>query len=248
MHRLALGEIGERGWYVPMESSPEFLEGHLRSLWDFGFRGLNLTNPLKERAPALSASQSPECRAIGAANTLKRGPGRGSWAAFNTDAPGFAEAYLGDLKPSPALVLGAGGAARAVLFALSERGFAPVVSSRTLERAKALAALFGAGAAPWGEEQLDFPLMVNAASASSPSELGESPPKLKASRNSVIVDVNYGRPDNHYQALAAQAGAKFCDGLPMLAAQARLSFGIWTGREDISPEPFSRGLREFFGS
>jgi shikimate dehydrogenase len=253
MHGAALALCGIRGVYLPFNVKPEHLAVFLETLLDGGFRGLNVTVPHKERVMPLLAGVDPAALRIGAVNTLTASPDGKGWLGSNTDAPGFACACLEGLAPCPALVLGAGGAARAVVASLLDNGFGPRIAARRPERAEALAgSLTGPGGArattaPWpaagGGEGAGGPggpwrLVVSCLSASSPDELGPDPPRPLLGEGGLMADLNYGRPDNWFRTLAEEAGATFRDGLHMLAAQARLSFITWTGREDVPLEPF----------
>jgi shikimate dehydrogenase len=237
-----MAQAGLRGAYLPFRAEAGDLPLILPALLALGFRGLNVTVPLKEAVLPLLARLSPAAAAIGAANTLLASPA--GWEGHNTDAPGFAEAFLKDLAPCPALVLGAGGAARAALRALLDGGFSPSVSSRRPEAAAALAREFSEKSGrevrpvPWLRFGGPWRLAVNALSASSPEELGESPPDPSLEPGGLMADLNYGRPRNWFRERALASGASFRDGLPMLAAQARLSFILWTGRDDVPLAPF----------
>ncbi|MDR1395911.1 MAG: shikimate dehydrogenase [Deltaproteobacteria bacterium] len=244
MHEAALEAAGLRGRYLPLKLDRADLPLVLKGLWTLGFQGLNVTAPLKEAVLEHLVSQSPEARAIGAVNTLIRTAE--GYAGHNTDGPGFAAAFLQDRDPRQKVLLyGAGGAARAVLQAFTAGGFSVSVCARTLEKAEKLAAEFGQTAlAP---EQIPAfgpaDILVAAVSASSASDLD---PPLAASFNpgALVIDLNYGRPDNYWAALAAGQGSRFSDGLPMLAQQARLSFNCWT-RAGVSLDPFTRALEVY---
>jgi shikimate dehydrogenase len=217
----------------------------LPAMRTLGFRGINVTVPLKEKVTPFLATVSEEAGRIGAVNTLLNGPS--GWEGYNTDAPGFADAYLKELDPCPALVLGAGGAARAVLSALLDTGFRPTVCARRREKAEGLARHFTeatsleVGVRPWEDPGGPWRLVVNALSVSSPEELGPSPPTPGIEPGGLVADLNYGRPENFFRELALSSGAGFRDGLLMLACQARLSFIRWTGRNDIPLDPFLDG-------
>jgi shikimate dehydrogenase len=245
MHEAALALAGLQGSYLAFRVDPEGLPGILPALLSLGFRGLNVTVPLKERVIPLLCGLSDAAREIGAVNTLVATPV--GWEGANTDAPGFAEAYLGGLPPCPALVLGAGGAARAALQALLDGGFQPSVSARREERAQLLALEFSrgpdraVGVVPWRSLGGPWRLVVNALSASSPEELGADPPRPRIQPGGLMADLNYGRPDCWFRSLADASGAVFRDGIPMLACQARLSFALWTGLRDVPLDPFILG-------
>jgi shikimate dehydrogenase len=246
MHRNALALSGLRGSYLPFHVEADDLGTVLPALRTLGFTGLNVTVPLKESVMPHLSTLTEEARRIGAVNTLLRGPS--GWEGFNTDAPGFAEAFVKDLDPCPVLVLGAGGAARAVMHALLTLGFEPCVSARRAEKARALATEFSVAyrstveTAPWQDFGGPWPVVVNALSASSPGELGQDPPGPRIESGGLMADLNYGRDDNWFKAHARKQGAAFRDGLQMLACQARLSFIRWTGLSDIPLDPFLEGV------
>src|SRR5215218_1956173 len=142
MHNAALRAVGLTDWrYQRLPVAPELFAEIVRALPGAGFAGANVTIPHKEAALLLADEATPAARAIGAANTLTFAPG-GAVAADNTDAPGLLAA-LGDLRPRSALILGAGGSARAAAYALAQAGAAVAVWNRTPERARALAADLG---------------------------------------------------------------------------------------------------------
>ncbi len=152
MHAAALAELGLDWGYVKVPVPPALFAETVRALPGSGFRGLNVTVPHKQSALALADTTSAAAAAIGAANTLTFGPG-GRIAAENTDAPGFLSALGQSVRGLSATVLGAGGSARAVAWALSDAGAARVtVVNRTAERARSLARDLGVDvdAAPGG--------------------------------------------------------------------------------------------------
>ena len=136
----------------------------------------------------------------------------------------------------PALVVGAGGAARAIVRALVKLGAAPWVAARRPEQAGELCAVLGGqpiGLAEAGPPARRAALLVNTASASSQEESPELATwalELETESLQQVMDINYGRRENFWAALAQRRGAGFADGLGLLAAQAALSFARWTGR------------------
>ncbi len=245
MHNAALQALGMDviGWrYQLLPVAPERFAETVRALASAGFVGANVTIPHKHAAlvPADTASQA--ARAIGAANTLTFAPD-GTIAAENTDAPGFLAAL--DVSPlgMSALVLGAGGSARAVVWALREAGAREVaVWNRTPERARALARDLGVRAVP---RPAPADLLVNCTSVGLELE-GES---LKQSATepqglnlleltfdqvgtySHVVDLVYRSSPTPLLAAARAHGARTVDGLEILLAQGALSFELWTGVE-----------------
>jgi shikimate dehydrogenase len=144
MHNAALRELGLSDWhYQRLPVPPELFEETTRALPRAGFVGANVTIPHKAAALALADAASESAREIGAANTLSFAPD-GSISAENTDGPGLLAALPRSPQGMRALVLGAGGSARAVVWALREAGAADVaIWNRTPERALALAEDFG---------------------------------------------------------------------------------------------------------
>ncbi len=144
MHNAALAELGLGDWhYQRLPLPPDVFDETVRRLPEMGFVGVNVTIPHKEAALALADTASDAARAIGAANTLTFSAS-GSIAADNTDAPGLLAALPESPAGRTALVFGAGGSARAVVWALREAGAAEVqVWNRTPDRAAAIAAAFG---------------------------------------------------------------------------------------------------------
>jgi shikimate dehydrogenase len=212
-------------------------EGVLAALYAEGVAGGNVTVPHKARALAGAAHATDTARAIGAANTLvRRGDG---WEADNTDGPGFLDwvAELGDraLLAREALVLGAGGSARAVVWALLHAGCPRVrVANRTIARAEELAAALRRGAggivaeAPGGAAP-GGGLVVNCTSLG--LHPGDAPPLApqRLAGAARFLDLVY--PDPPGARAAREAGVPAADGAGLLVAQGARSFARWTGRE-----------------
>src|SRR5215211_112786 len=232
MHTAALRAAGLDDWeYLALPLPPELFAETVLALPAAGFRGVNVTIPHKEAALALADEASPAARAIGAANTLTFERG-GAILADNTDAPGLLEALRERLDPAgrSALVLGAGGAARAAIWALASAGAEVAVWNRTPARAAALAAELGARhvAAPGPAE-----IVVNATSVGLDANI--DPFKaipLKADRfeaGSCVIDMVYGSGETRLLEAARSRGARVIDGLEILVAQGVASFERWTG-------------------
>jgi shikimate dehydrogenase len=238
MHEAALAHAGLTGWrYLKLPLPPELFAETVRALPAAGFRGVNVTIPHKEAALALADAASDAAREIGAANTLTF-ERDGAIVADNTDAPGLIEA-LGDAwNPAgrSALVLGAGGAARAAVWALVRAGAADVaVWNRTPERARELAGRFGARAVA-RPERAD--IVVNCTSVGLVGVGGESESTFKAlplqadslGAGSCVVDMVYRDGGTRLLEAARTRGADVIDGLEILIAQGAASFERWTGR------------------
>jgi shikimate dehydrogenase len=232
MHNAAFSALGLEWRYVKLPVPPALFAETVRALPGSGFRGANVTIPHKHAALELADERTPSAEAIGAANTLTFLDG-GTIEAHNTDAPGFIAA-LGDEEPRGlrALVLGAGGAGRAVAWALREAGTAEVsVWNRTPERAQALADDLGVTAIL---RPATCDLLVNATSVGLKPRLDEAatleqlqldeldPPRI-------VVDLVYGDEPTPLLEWAARGGSRTVDGLEVLVRQGALSFERWTG-------------------
>jgi shikimate dehydrogenase len=232
MHNAALAELGMAGWrYQALPVPPGLLTETTRALGDAGFAGTNATIPHKQAALALADSATDAARAIGAANTLTFAAD-GAIVAENTDAPGLIAAIGESLAGRSAIVLGAGGSARAAVWALREAGAADVaICNRTRERARLLADELGARevAAP-----LPADLLVNCTAvglhgdADELAQLALSPERL--GDYAIVVDLAYGGSSTQLVQAARAVGARVVDGLDVLVEQGALSLELWTGR------------------
>lgn len=238
MQSAALAALGLAGeWsYGAVEVAPEDFEARVRELAAGDYAGANVTVPHKEAALALADTASGAAREIGAANTLSFAGGRID--AENTDAGGLLAALPGSPWGSRALLLGAGGAARAALWALAGEGAEVDVWNRTASRAETICAELGgrsvAGLA--GEPlpgQAEYDLIVNTTAV---GLHGEDPfAALPLAREGfaagqTVLDMVYGEGAGALLDAAAAAGATTIDGLELLVRQGALSLGIWTGR------------------
>ena len=234
MHEAALAAAGLEGWrYLKLPLPPELFPETARSLPAAGFRGVNVTIPHKEAALAVADAASEAAREIGAAYTLTF-ERDGAIHADNTDAPGLISALGDDWAPAgrTALVLGAGGAARAAVWALLRAGASDVaVWNRTPERARALAARSGARAV---ESPGAADIIVNCTSVglADPDATFKALPLRADSLNagSCVVDMVYREGGTRLLEAARTRGADVIDGLEILIAQGAASFERWTGR------------------
>jgi shikimate dehydrogenase len=244
IHHHWLRALGIEGGYnieaVPPEGFAEFVL-HLST---HGFLGANVTRPHKERALALTKPDA-RARAVGAANTLWYEGGE--LCSTNTDIEGFIN-NLDACAPGwdtieDALVLGAGGSSRAVVFGLIERGIKRVhLANRTAERARVLADQFGASVHPVAWETIDglLPragLLVNTTSL---GMHGQPALELDASllpSHAVVADLVYVPLETPLLSAARARGLKTADGLGMLLHQAVRGFELWFGtRPEVTPE------------
>jgi shikimate dehydrogenase len=244
IHHYWLRTLGIEGGYnieaVPPEGFAEFIL-HLSA---HGFVGANVTRPHKERALALSAPDA-RARAVGAANTLWYDGDR--LCSTNTDVEGFINnldaSAPGWDKASDALVLGAGGASRAVLFGLLERGIKRVhLVNRTVARAHALADQFGAAVHPVAWDATSdllsrAQMLVNTTSL---GMHGQPPLEIDIGRlpaDAVVADLVYVPLKTPLLSAAERRGLRSADGLGMLLHQAVRGFELWFGRRpEVTPE------------
>jgi len=250
IHRYWLKQYGIDGAYEKEAVSPKELAQFLGSLKERGYVGCNVTLPHKEAALQAASVADEAARVIGAANTL--------WLddssrlnAGNTDAYGFitnlnAAAPGWNEEVRPVMVLGAGGAARAIVHGLLAEGAGRIVlANRTRGRADALAAAFGPSvtAVDWQERGgalAGCGLLVNATSLGMTGkdaldlDLAELPP------DAVVADIVYSPLETELLAAARARGNRAVDGLGMLLYQAVPGFARWFGvRPEVSP-----GLRD----
>jgi shikimate dehydrogenase len=231
MQNAALAATGLDGEYAyeRMTVAPDAFEHTVRALPAQGFAGVNVTIPHKEAALALADDASDEARAIGAANTLTFAPD-GTIRADNTDAPGLLDA-LGEPPPRSALVLGAGGSARAAAHALRSVGAAVAVWNRTPGRARRLAGDLGVAAV---DAPVPAEVLVNCTAAGMqdrPDAFKEMPVTADdLGEYACVVDLVYRDGGTELLRQAERRGCRCVDGLEILVRQGARSFQIWTGR------------------
>jgi shikimate dehydrogenase len=228
IHAAALAELGlEREWrYQLLPVPPELLAETVRALPGAGFVGANVTVPHKEAALALATEASDAARAIGAANTLTF-HASGAIAAENTDAPGLLDALPDSPRGRTALILGAGGSARAAAWALRHAGADVAVFNRTPERAQRLAADLDVRAAD-APEPAD--LLVNCTTVGL-HDADAAPVELATLHHyATVVDLVYRPGGTALARAAAERGIPNVDGLEILVRQGALSLELWTGR------------------
>lgn len=250
LHGFWLDETGVDGAYLPLPVRPEHIESALRALPVLGFRGCNLTIPHKQAALRVADRVDPLARRVGAANTIVVAAD-GGLEATNTDAYGFRENLrdcVPDWDPSagPAVVLGAGGSARAVVAALADAGVGELrLVNRTRSHADAVAADLSTAVTrisvhSWRETsdvQDGAGLLVNTTSL---GMAGEPPLGLDLSalpKSAPVVDIVYVPLQTGLLASARRRGHPVVDGLGMLLHQGRPGFEAWFGAEvRVGPE------------
>jgi shikimate dehydrogenase len=244
IHHYWLRTLGIEGGYNIEAVPPEGFADFVLHLSSRGFVGANVTLPHKERALALS-TPDPRARAVGAANTLWYD--NDELRSTNTDIEGFIN-NLDACAPgwdaaTEALVLGAGGASRAVVFGLIERGIKRVhLANRTIARARLLADQFGACVDPVEWDAIDdllpgSALLVNTTSL---GMHGQPALEIDVSRlpaPAVVADLVYVPLDTALLSAARARGLRTADGLGMLLHQAVRGFELWFGqRPRVTPE------------
>jgi shikimate dehydrogenase len=233
MMNAAFREL-ELDWrYLKLPVPPERFEQTLNALSGSGYLGANVTIPHKLAAHDMADELSDAARAIGAVNTLTFKDGR--IAGDNTDAGGLLDA-VGEPQLGTALVLGAGGAARAAAWALAQAGAEVTVWSRTSERAAELAADLGVG---HSERPGPSELLVNATSVG--LRAGDTLEGLPLVDARVVVDLVYGADPTPVVQWAEERGARVVDGLEVLVRQGARSFALWT-REEPPVEVMRRAV------
>jgi shikimate dehydrogenase len=247
IHRYWLQQYGIDGAYEKESVRPEALARFLGSLGAQGFAGANVTLPHKEAALRLATVADEAARAIGAANTLWLDQ-TGRLCASNTDAYGFMT-NLNQAAPGwnegrrPVMVLGAGGAARAILHGLLAEGTTRIfLANRTLDRAEGLAQAFGHAVevVEWEDRNRALSscgLLVNATSL---GMTGKEPLEIDLAalpKDAVVADIVYSPLETPLLAQARARGNRVVDGLGMLLHQAVPGFERWFGvRPEVTPE------------
>ena len=271
MHNAAFRALGLDWCYVPLPVAPAQVEAAVLGAAALGFQGLNVTVPHKQAVLALMDELTPEARAIGAVNTVVLG--ERSCLGHNTDAQGFVralrEAGAGFdpadeyLRGRSALVLGAGGAARAVVCGLVRQGARVIVANRTVERAEALVEAFSElasaadqlAACPLDPATLrrvsrGVELIVNTTPLGMWPEVDASPwpEDVPFPKEALAYDLIYRPRVTSFMRQAQAAGARAADGLGMLVHQGAAAFELWTGQPAPTGVMYSACLAQLPGT
>jgi len=234
MHNAAFEAAGLDAVYVPLPVHD--FSDFLSFAEEMGVEGASVTIPFKLDALKAAASSDALTQLVGAANTLRR-TGSG-WEATNTDVEGFLQplgsAWNTSMDGVRASILGAGGAARAVIVALASKGAQVTVHARRDEQAQELASGFNVGSGAYPPEPGSWDLLVNCTPLGGASRRAESPMPADRLTGQLVYDLTYGQGEATLLRDARGAGLKTLDGLAMLVAQAERQFEWWTGRK---PEP-----------
>ena len=247
MHNYWLQKNGLAGSYVQLAVQPGQLATALSGLAALGFRGCNVTIPHKVEALKLVHALDANAKRVGAINTVVVQPD-GSLKGMNTDGFGYIQSLL-DAQPDwradagPAVVLGAGGAARAVVLALSDRGVKEIrLINRTPDKAEAMAAEFGAPvkAVPWEQRHAALAGAALLVNTTSQGMHGNPPLDIDLSvlpTHALVSDIIYAPLETPLLLAAKARGNPTAGGLGMLLNQARPAFEAWFGLlPEVTPE------------
>ncbi len=246
LHNEWLRRAGIDGAYLPLPVAPGQLDTALRGLRAAGFAGVNVTLPHKEEAFRLADLRTPAAARCGAANTLAFLPD-GRLQADSTDGQGFLDSLRDEgIEPAagPVLVLGAGGAARAIAASLQALGVPVRVANRGRGRAEALADALAEPANPvrvldWEAREAALPdiaLLVNASPVGMAHMPGTPCALDRAHPGLVVADIVYLPRVTPLLAQARALGLRTVEGLGMLLHQGRPGFAAWFG-VDPSVDP-----------
>ena len=225
MHNAGFDALGLNAVYVPFEATD--VEDFRRCANALGVAGASVTTPFKIDVRSLLDEVTPLARTIGAVNTLLVDNGR--WVGTNTDVEGFLAPLERRIavRGLRATVLGAGGAARAVGFALHQAGARVAIAARRPEAAAAAASSIGAITVPWPPHADSWDVLVNATPVGGPAAAGT--PVGDLSPAGLVYDLIYEPNPTELMHAATRAGSSVIGGLEMLVAQAERQFALWTG-------------------
>ena len=254
VHNAALAAAGIDAVYLPFRVPAEQFDDFLSRAARWPLAGLSVTIPHKEAALKHCRQQDDLVKAIGAANTLSFDAA--GITAHNTDATAAVESLdaaiaeqeqLADTSGMPvktALVLGAGGAARAVAFGLKRKGIDVTVTSRTQERSERIAAEVGCKAVGWNSRyRLPYDCLVNATPVGMHPNVDESPFDKDHLRPYMIVFDTVYNPENTLLVKEARSvGCRTITGVDMFVRQAAIQFRIWHGA-DPTPQVMREALK-----
>jgi shikimate dehydrogenase len=237
MHNAAFAHLGLNYIYVAWEVAPQNLKLAMDGVRGLGIVGLNVTIPHKEKVGEFLDALSEEAEMVGAVNTVQNL--KGKLIGYNTDVEGFKRALGVDVRGKRAVLLGAGGAGRAVAYALVSSGASCIILNRTEERARELAekyknlgAIEGRALTPSNlkEAMKGADILINATSLGMKGEEIEGVDEV-LKEGILVMDLVYNPRETPLLRMARERGAEIVEGWKMLLHQGAFSFEIWTGRK-----------------
>jgi shikimate dehydrogenase len=236
MHNAAYRSLGLDYEYVALEVPPDELLKAVEGLRALHFAGFNVTIPHKENVVPLLDEVTPLARKIGAVNTVQNQEGK--LIGFNTDGPGFIESLHEEARFNPKgkkmVILGAGGAGRAVAITLLENEAREIVFYDIIaEKAERLAEYINQKASQDLQKEINqADLLINCSPIGMHPKTGESPlpESIKLHRKLMVYDLVYNPAETKLLKSAKEAGAKAVSGLGMLVRQGALAFTVFTGK------------------
>ena len=239
IHNSAFRQLGLNKLYVPFRVPREDLDTFLEGCREMGVAGLSVTIPHKEAVIRRLAQVDGAVKGIGAANTIVFGEGGGN--GYNTDYRAAMDCLDGatggtgekPLSGKNALVLGAGGVAKAVVFGLVRRGAKVTIASRTRERSEELADRMGCTAVNWEQRHdVDAHILINGTPLGMHPNVDQTPyDKRRIISTMVVFDTVYNPESTLLIKDAKAAGAKVVTGVEMFVRQAAYQFKLFTGQE-----------------
>jgi shikimate dehydrogenase len=255
LHNYWLNKYGINGYYIPLAVHSDKLKVTIESLVTLGFRGINVTMPYKTSVLSFADTITDRASVIGAANTLYFSSS-GKVTADNTDGYGFTKNVYHhfenwDPKAGEAVVFGAGGAAKAIVYALLAEGVPKVkILNRTKVKAELIADHFGNKVEvfdwySYGEALHGAKTIVNTTSLGMVNQPQFRPNFETVSSNALVTDLVYNPLETDFLLMAKQSGCQTVDGLGMLLFQAELGFSNWFNlKPEINNELKSYMLNE----
>lgn len=243
MHNAAFRELGLDCMYVALRVTRDSIQEAVEGVRALGIRGLNVTTPHKVDIVRLLDELDESASRVGAVNTVRNDDGK--LIGFNTDGQGAIRALrekVGELSGRKVVLLGAGGAARAIAFSLAEAGVELTIANRTISKARKLAASIeqklGSRVEYVGLKQEILKevleradILINATSVGMYPDVDRTPVKADIMHSGLIVnDIVYEPLETRLLREAKDVGAQTVDGLGMLVHQGAVSFELWTGR------------------
>ncbi len=250
LHEYWLKQYGIDGSYEAINVPPEYLVKTTKALPGKGFIGGNVTIPHKEKVMMLCDDIDQTALAAGAVNTLKFEGGK--IKGYNTDVYGFTEnlktggADFSTIKS--ALVIGAGGAARAVIVALMKNNIKVTITNRTLENAEKLSKDFKCQVVNWQDKEKhlgEVQLIINTTSLGMKDQPNLEIDLNNASAETIVNDIVYNPIETQFLKHACEVGLKTVDGIGMLLYQAVEGFEMWFGKKPEVTEDLRKHILSF---